>query len=170
MAIPGKTLSRMSLVLREGNTAGIPDRISATYEIFPNADPTLVSKIRKTLSYTPVNLTTFTAQALWNDILSKIETEETNNQTQIITASLPNGQVGVAYSFQLSATNFTAPLVWSNTAQYQLLGTIGLSLNTSTGLITGVPNSAIVLTPIEISIIDANNLTDKRQYTLTITV
>ena len=57
----------------------------------------------------------------------------------ITTASLANGQVGVAYSAALAATGGTPPYTWSITA-----GTLptGLSLDASTGAITGTPTTA----------------------------
>ncbi|MEI7925274.1 MAG: Ig domain-containing protein, partial [Chloroflexota bacterium] len=58
--------------------------------------------------------------------------------TVISTTSLPQGQVGVAYSQMLVAANGTAPYTWSNPS-----GTLpaGLTL-TSTGAINGMPTSA----------------------------
>ena len=57
----------------------------------------------------------------------------------ITTASLPSGTVGVAYSTTLAATGGTTPFTWSLTS-----GTLpaGLSLNPSTGAITGTPSQA----------------------------
>jgi hypothetical protein len=59
----------------------------------------------------------------------------------IITTSLPNGTVGVAYSQTVQTTGGTAPLTFSVSA-----GTLpaGLSLNTSTGAITGTPTTGAV--------------------------
>ena len=55
----------------------------------------------------------------------------------ITTTSLPNGQVGVAYSQTLAATGGTGALTWQLTN-----GTLpdGLTLNTSSGLISGTPS------------------------------
>lgn len=54
----------------------------------------------------------------------------------ISTASLPGGSVGTAYSATLAATGGTSPYTWSLSA-----GTLpaGLSLNATTGAITGTP-------------------------------
>jgi hypothetical protein len=54
----------------------------------------------------------------------------------IITSACPNGTVGTAYSCQLTASGGAAPYTWSITA-----GTLpsGLSLNTSTGTVSGTP-------------------------------
>ena len=57
----------------------------------------------------------------------------------VTTTSLPDGTVGVAYSTMLEATGGTAPYTWAIT-----VGAIpaGLSLNTSTGEISGTPTTA----------------------------
>lgn len=59
----------------------------------------------------------------------------------ITTTSLPGGTVGVAYSQTLTATG-TSPITWSITS-----GSISpLTLNSSTGAITGTPTTATTLT------------------------
>ena len=57
----------------------------------------------------------------------------------ITTTSLPDGQVGVVYNQTVSATGGTTPYVWSISS-----GTLpfGLSLNASTGQISGTPTSS----------------------------
>ena len=57
----------------------------------------------------------------------------------ITTTSLPDGTVGVAYSATLQATNGTPPYTWSLDS-----GSLpaGLTLNSSTGAITGTPTAA----------------------------
>jgi hypothetical protein len=57
----------------------------------------------------------------------------------ITTNSIPSGQVGVAYSAQLNRTGGVAPFVWS--VQTGSLPA-GLSLNASSGLISGTPTTA----------------------------
>jgi hypothetical protein len=58
----------------------------------------------------------------------------------ITTASLPQAQVGVAYSTTLVATGGTTPYAWSI-----LSGALpaGLSLNASTGVISGTPTAVV---------------------------
>ena len=57
----------------------------------------------------------------------------------ITTASFPNATVGTAYSQSLAATGGTAPYTWALSS-----GTLpaGLTLNASTGAITGTPTAA----------------------------
>ncbi|HXG65578.1 MAG TPA: Ig domain-containing protein [Blastocatellia bacterium] len=57
----------------------------------------------------------------------------------ITTTSLPGGTVGVSYSATLAATGGVAPYTWS-----VISGSLpaGLSLNSSTGVISGTPTSA----------------------------
>lgn len=56
-----------------------------------------------------------------------------------MTGTMPDGSVGIAFSAQYSSTGGHAPLVYSISA-----GTLptGLSLNTSTGAVTGTPSAA----------------------------
>ncbi|MFA7249106.1 MAG: Ig domain-containing protein [Dehalococcoidia bacterium] len=56
----------------------------------------------------------------------------------ITTASLPAGQVGTAYSQTLAATGGTMPYTWSVIAGGL---PVGLTLNTSTGVISGTPTT-----------------------------
>ncbi len=58
----------------------------------------------------------------------------------VATSTLPRGQVGIAYSTTLPASNGQAPFAWSIS-----LGALpaGLSLNTSTGAISGTPTTAV---------------------------
>ncbi|HEY5196811.1 MAG TPA: putative Ig domain-containing protein [Solirubrobacteraceae bacterium] len=68
-------------------------------------------------------------------------------------ASPPVGEVGAAYSDQLTESGGTAPFVWSVSA-----GSLpaGLSLSASTGLISGTP-SAVVSASFTIQLKDADN-------------
>ena len=61
-----------------------------------------------------------------------------NHAPTITTDSLPNGTEGTSYSQTLTATG-TAPITWSVTS-----GSLptGLTLNESTGLISGTPTTA----------------------------
>jgi uncharacterized membrane protein len=60
---------------------------------------------------------------------------------QLVTASLPDGVVGKAYTATLSATDGTGPYTWSATGLPQ-----GLSLAASSGQITGTPTAVVAAT------------------------
>lgn len=79
----------------------------------------------------------------------------------VTTSSLPAGTVGTAYSQTLAATGST-PITWSITS-----GSISpLSLNASTGAITGTPTTATTLT----ATFRATNAYGNNSRTLSITV
>ncbi len=61
------------------------------------------------------------------------------SQLQITTTSLPNGQIGVAYSATLVAAGGTTPYTWGVSG-----GALpsGVTLNTSTGVISGTPTAS----------------------------
>lgn len=69
----------------------------------------------------------------------KLDVTKTPGTLQITASSLPNGGVGVAYNTTLAAMGGTAPYTWSVST-----GTLpaGLSLNATTGAITGNPAAA----------------------------
>ena len=62
------------------------------------------------------------------------------NPVLILTNSLPNATIGVAYSATLTAQGGTPPIVWS-----VISGSLpaGLSLNATTGVISGIPTGPI---------------------------
>ena len=84
----------------------------------------------------------------------------------ITTASLPNGTVGTPYSQTLAATGGTAPYTFAVTS-----GALpaGLSLNATTGQISGTPTAVVTSTPLTIRVTDANGQTATANLTLTIT-
>lgn len=61
-----------------------------------------------------------------------------NGPLTVTTTSLPDGTVGTAYSQTLGAAGGTAPYTWTITGSLPA----GLSLNASTGAITGTPSAA----------------------------
>src|SRR5579862_7794504 len=85
----------------------------------------------------------------------------------IATASLTNGQVGTAYSATLMASGGTVPYTWTVTS-----GTLpsGLSLNGSTGAITGTPTSATNATPLTFQVADSSNPVQTMTANLTLTI
>jgi len=78
----------------------------------------------------------------------------------------PAGQVGVAYSDQLTVSGGTAPYVWSVST-----GTLppGLTLNPSTGLLSGTPTTAGNY-PFTVRVADATGQSDTRTVTLVVGV
>ena len=76
----------------------------------------------------------------------------------------PSGQVAVAYSTSFTAAGGTAPLVWSISA-----GSVpsGLSLNTSTGVLSGTPTT-VASSSFTVTVKDANNKTASRAVTLVV--
>ncbi|RKY11476.1 MAG: hypothetical protein DRP82_07465, partial [Planctomycetota bacterium] len=87
---------------------------------------------------------------------------------QIVTTSLPEGAVGVAYAFSLSASGGVTPYIWSDVNN--TLQTYGLTLDPTTGEITGTPTQA---TPaggvtVTIEVTDANSKTARKDLTLVI--
>ncbi|MBT2226559.1 S-layer family protein [Nonomuraea sp. NEAU-A123] len=78
----------------------------------------------------------------------------------------PAGQVGVAYSDQLTMSGGTGPFVWSVS-----VGSLppGLTLNAATGLLSGTPTTGGSY-PFTVRVTDANNQSDTRAATLVIGV
>jgi hypothetical protein len=72
----------------------------------------------------------------------------------ITTSSLPNGQVGTAYSATLGAAGGTTPYTWTLTS-----GTLPavLSLNAATGEISGTPTQAVTSTPLTFKVTDSTS-------------
>ena len=69
----------------------------------------------------------------------------------VLTAVLPNGNVGVGYSVNLTATGGTKPYRWSVVS-----GTLpdGLSLDSATGAITGIPTQPVPSTSLVFDVTD----------------
>ncbi|HZG92302.1 MAG TPA: fibronectin type III domain-containing protein, partial [Pseudonocardia sp.] len=87
-----------------------------------------------------------------------------NQSPSLAFAAPPAGQVGVAYSHQLTVTNGTAPFTWSISA-----GTLpaGLTLNATTGLLSGTPTAA-GSSPVTVRVVDASGQVATRAITLVI--
>jgi Putative Ig domain len=84
----------------------------------------------------------------------------------IITASLPNGEVGAPYSATLTAGGGTPPYTWSLTG-----GSLdGLTLSAATGVITGTPTAAVSATPLTFAVTDAFTPPQSKSANLTLTV
>jgi len=85
----------------------------------------------------------------------------------ITTASLPNGQVGTIYSTMVAATGGTTPYSWSLTS-----GTLptGLSLNASTGAITGTPTTEVSSAALTFMVTDSGSPAQTKPVNLTLTI
>ncbi len=82
-----------------------------------------------------------------------------------LSGTLPDSQLTVPYSGGYTVNDGIGPFVWSVSS-----GTLpaGLSINTSTGLITGTP-TATGASPITVQVIDAKNSTATRSGIITVT-
>ncbi|HTY92737.1 MAG TPA: putative Ig domain-containing protein, partial [Steroidobacteraceae bacterium] len=85
----------------------------------------------------------------------------------ITTTSLPNGQVGAAYSSTLASTGGTPPVSWS------IIGgalPAGLSLNQSTGVISGTPTVSVSNSSITFQVQDSGTPKQTKSIPLTLTI
>ncbi|MEZ0487202.1 SdrD B-like domain-containing protein [Fibrella aquatica] len=82
--------------------------------------------------------------------------------TNLVTSTLPNGQVGTAYSRTLVTSGGTTP--YSYTVSTGTLPT-GLTLNPTTGVIAGTP-SAPATSVFTIKVTDAKSCTDVQSFTI----
>ena len=91
----------------------------------------------------------------------------TTTQLQITTASLHDGAVGQSYSAALSATGGTQSYTWSVAS-----GTVpaGLSLNASTGTISGTPTTAVSPASVTFEVTDSGSPRQANQALLEMTI
>ena len=85
----------------------------------------------------------------------------------ISTTSLPNGQVGSAYSATLAATGGTTPYAWSLISG--MLPT-GLTLTGATGAIAGTPTVSVINTPLMFQVKDSGSPAQSKTVNLTLTI
>jgi hypothetical protein len=85
----------------------------------------------------------------------------------ITTTSLVSGQVGVGYSQTLAAAGGTTPFTWSITA-----GVLpaGLSLNSSTGLISGTPSAPVTNLALTFKVVDSESPVQSATANLSLTI
>jgi outer membrane protein OmpA-like peptidoglycan-associated protein len=89
-----------------------------------------------------------------------------NATLSITTGSLASGTYGVAYSLSLTATGGSGTYsAWALTS-----GSLptGLTLNTTTGVISGTPTATASATPLTFRVTDSVNATASKNFTLTI--
>ncbi|MGA2028516.1 MAG: carboxypeptidase regulatory-like domain-containing protein [Verrucomicrobiota bacterium] len=87
----------------------------------------------------------------------------------ITNTSLPNGNVGASYSAQLGATGGQSPYSWSYALGSQNLSLVGMSLNLSSGLISGKPTTNRVFT-FKVQVTDSSSVTMTNSKVLSITI
>jgi len=99
-----------------------------------------------------------------NQALTVVEGCCSEEAVTIVTGSLPDGQVGVAYSATLQASLGTPPYTWSISA-----GSLpaGLTLNGSTGDISGAPTTAGTST-FTVMVTDANSMSSTKELSITV--
>lgn len=87
-----------------------------------------------------------------------------NFSPSLVFPAPPAGEVGVAYSVQLAATNGTSPFTWAVSA-----GALppGLNLSSAGGLLSGTPTAAGSY-PFTVQIVDASGQTASKAVTLVI--
>ena len=85
----------------------------------------------------------------------------------ITTTSLPNGSIGTAYSQTLNAVGGIGAHTWQLTA-----GTLpnGLTLNATTGLISGTPTALVNATPLTFQATDSGSPAQTASVSLTLTI
>jgi subtilisin family serine protease len=85
----------------------------------------------------------------------------------ITSSSLPNGQVGTAYSAVLAATGGIPPYTWSIAG-----GTLpgGLSLNAATGTISGTPTAAVSGAALTVKVTDSEKTAQSKSTGLSLTI
>jgi Putative Ig domain len=98
---------------------------------------------------------------------SSTKTATTTTPLAITTTSLPNGEVGAAYSVTLGATGGTNPYTWSVSS-----GTLpaGLALSASSGAITGTPTTAVSAAPLTFTVTDSSSPSQTKSLNLTLTI
>jgi hypothetical protein len=86
---------------------------------------------------------------------------------QITTSSLHTGAMGVPYSQTLTAIGGTGPYTWQLTA-----GTLpaGLTLNASTGVLSGTPPTTVSATPLTFRVTDASTPPQTATAVFTLTI
>ena len=111
----------------------------------------------------------FIAACLGTGCGGSLATSKTSTSRPLVisTSSLPNGQVGTLYSATLAASGGTAPYAWSLTS-----GNLpsGLSLNASTGAMTGTPTATANAAPLTFKVTDSSSPMQTKTVSLSLTI
>ncbi len=137
----GLTLNAATGVI-SGTPTGTAVGVSVTFQATDSGNPAQVKQVTLSLTIAPAALA-------------------------ITTTSLPNGQLGVAYSAPLTASGGTTPYAWGLTTG-NLPG--GLSLNPSTGTITGTPTATASGVSLTFQVFDSGSPAQQRSVTLTLNI
>jgi len=132
--VSGAVPTGLSLNSSNGTISGTPAASGSSalsVQVTDSSSPAQTANVSLTLTITPAILAT-------------------------VTASLPSGHVGMAYSQMLTATGGTAPYAWTLTSGAL---PVGLTLNSSTGLISGTPTAATNATVLTFEVADSTNPT-----------
>jgi hypothetical protein len=136
----------LSLNAATGTIAGTPTAVASatplTFTVTDSESPAQAKPVNLTLTIAPPTLL-------------------------IITTSLPSGQVGTVYSATLAATGGTTPYSWKLSS-----GTLpaGLSLNATTGAISGTPTAVASATPLTFTVTDSESPAQTKSITLPLTI
>ena len=134
----------------------------------PNPQSLTISPTTGVITGTPPNSGTFALPVSLKDATQQVFSESfvfsVLPAVSITTTAVGNGLPGVPYSATISATGGALPYRWSISA-----GTLppGLSLNATSGQITGIPSASGIF-PFTVQVIDFNAVAATRDLTITI--
>ncbi len=125
-----------------GTPSAVITNLALTFRVTDSSAPALTDSTNLTLTIAPATLV-------------------------ISTTSLPIGQIGTAYSTALAATGGTTPYTWNLTS-----GTLpsGLTLNSSTGVVSGTPTVSVSSTPLTFKVMDTSIPAHAQTVNLTLTI
>ena len=138
-----------------------------TWSITTGVLPTGLSLVASTgiISGTPTatGVGNFTVQVkdATNTIVTKAVTISVYTPLTILTAKLPFGSVGLAYTQILTASGGKLPYVWSS----DYLPSFGFCLDSSSGIISGIPTTQAMIF-LNIQVQDANNVAATKSFAL----
>ena len=161
----GGTFSNSATVILACATTGATIRYTTD-----GSEPTSSSKAYSRTAITLTNSVTLKAQAFKKKMAdSAVATAAFTvippPPLTVTTATLPGGTVKVKYSQSLTATGGTAPYKWALATGNKLPA--GLTLNATTGLISGKPTKATTAN-FTVKVTDAKKQTDSQALTITI--